>query len=330
MGIRPELSVELYDISRKANTSLGFGPDTVGNSVSYLYTVPVDVNYNLFEVDFAAKQRIFSRGQDLEFRYIFSRYSDDIGSFVYNSTDGPTLYPASTDFYFIGSNFQLKYTLDMIKPTIDEEINPIGVRVDLTYNFEVNQFNPNGNYEVKDGTLEPVYSNFNFHRLELNSEIHLPVLDRSTLAAKLRLGNIFGPTQPDFFDFYLGGLVGMKEYPFYAVDGNKVGWFNLTYRFPLFTNIDARLGHVYLDKIFMSFFGDVGNAWNGNFDASQLKKGAGSEIRIQMNSFYIFPTDVFFDAAYGFDKISRNVNGTTVTYGHEWRFYGGLLFGFDI
>ncbi|MDR3627928.1 MAG: biopolymer transporter Tol [Ignavibacteriaceae bacterium] len=330
MGIKPELSIELYDIRRQANTSLGFGPDTVGNSVSYLYTVPVDVNYNLFEIDFAAKQRIFSRGQDLEFRYIFSRYSDDIGSFVYNSDQGATLYPATTDFYFIGSNFQLKYTLDMIKPTIDEDINPIGVRVDLTYNYEVNQFNPNGNYEVKDGTLQPVYNNYNFHRLELNSEIHFPLFDRSTLAAKIRLGNIFGPTEPDFFDFYLGGLVGMKEYPFYAVDGNKVGWFNLTYRFPLFTNIDARLGHVYLDKIFMSFYGDVGNAWNGNFDASGLKKGAGSEIRIQMNSFYLFPTDVFFDAAYGLDKVSRTVNGTTVTYGHEWRFYAGLLFGFDI
>jgi Tol biopolymer transport system component len=330
LGIKPELSLELYDISRQANTSLGFGADTVGSSVSYLYTVPVDVSYNLFEVDLAASQRIFSRGQNLEFRYIFSRYSDDIGSFIVPNSDPAQLYPATNDFYFIGNNFQLKYTLDITKPTIDAEINPIRAFVDLTYNYEINRFNPDGNYTVKDGILEPVYNNYNFHRLELNTELHFPMFERSTLTAKLRLGNIFGPTVPDFFDFYLGGLVGMREYTFYAVSGNRVGWFDLNYRFPVFTNIDARLGHVYLDKIFMSFYGDVGNAWNGNFDASQLKTGAGSEIRIQMNSFYLFPTDVFFDAAYGFNKFSSDVRGTMVNYGQEWKFYAGILFGFDI
>jgi len=298
--------------------------------VSYLYSVPINISYNLFEVDFAAKQKIFSRGQDLEFRYIFSRYSDDLSSFIVPNSDPAELYPATNDFYFIGNVFQLKYTLDMTKPAVDDEINPIGTLVDLNYNYELNKFNPYGNYTVVNGILEPVYNNYDFHRLELNTEIRFPVFESSTLTTKLRLGNIFGPTVPDFFDFYLGGIVGMKAYPFYAVSGNKIGWFDLTYRFPLFRNIDVRFGHVYLDKIFMSFYGDIGNAWNGNFDATQLKKGAGSEIRIQMNSFYIFPTDLFFDAAYGFDKFSENINNTIVTYGQEWRFYAGLLFGFDI
>ena len=61
-----------------------------------------------------------------------------------------------------------------------------------------------------------------------------------------------------------------------------------------------------------------------------FKKGAGAEIRLQMNSFYLFPTSVFFNASYGFDKFTRLVNGEPVTYGKEWRFYGGILFGFDI
>ena len=49
-----------------------------------------------------------------------------------------------------------------------------------------------------------------------------------------------------------------------------------------------------------------------------------------MNSYYLFPTDIFFNAAYGFDKFNRIVNNETLTYGKEWRFYGGILFGFDI
>ncbi len=49
-----------------------------------------------------------------------------------------------------------------------------------------------------------------------------------------------------------------------------------------------------------------------------------------MNSYYIFPTDLFFNASYGFDKFTKNFRGEDVTYGKEWRFYGGLLFGFDM
>lgn len=326
LGIKPELSLELYNISRKANTDIAFGADTVGNQVFYDYRIPTDVSYNLFEVDLAAKQRIFTRNQNLEFRYIFSRYSAEINNFLL--PDG-TLYPTTSDNYLLGSNFQVKYTLDNIAASKDMDINPVGVQADLTFNYEQNQFNPDGNYEIKDGLLVPVYKNFNFARLELNSKIHFPLWGSTTLTTQLRLGTIFGPEVPDFFDFYLGGMIGMKAYPFYAVSGNRIGWLNLTYRFPLFRNIDTRAGQLYIDKIFMSFHGDLGDAWTGKFDQVKLKKGAGAEVRIHMNSYYMFPTDLFVNASYGFDKFTQNFRGEEVTYGHEWRFYGGLLFSFD-
>ena len=330
LGIRPELSIELYNISREANSTIGFGADTIGNQVNYEATANTSVSYNLLEFDFAAKQRIFSRGQNLEFRYIFSRYSADLGSFIIPLYQPPTLYPATSDTYLIGSNFQLKYTLDMIEPSVDEEINPVGMNLDLTYNYEINKFNPEGNYSYSNGILTPIYNNYNFSRLELNSKIHFPLWHRQTLTTQLRLGTIFGPTVPEFFDFYLGGIIGMKAYPFYAVSGNRVGWLNVTYRFPLIKHIDTRIGQLYIDKIFMSFHADIGNAWNGKFVADDLKKGAGAEIRIHMNSYYVFPTDLFFNASYGFNKFTKVVQGDTITYGKEWRFYGGLLFGFDI
>ncbi|MBZ0198294.1 MAG: biopolymer transporter Tol, partial [Ignavibacteriaceae bacterium] len=222
------------------------------------------------------------------------------------------------------------YTFDLLLPYRDADINPKGGTLDLTYNYELNEFNKDGEYVVEDGLLKPKYGNFNFHRLELNSKVHVPLWASHTLTAQLRAGTIFGPEQPDFFDFYLGGLIGMKSYPFYAISGNEVGWFNLTYRMPLFRNIDAKLEHLYLDKIFFSVYGDVGNAWTGDIpSAKNFKKGAGVELRAQMNSFYLFPTSVFVNASYGFDKVKREVRGETVEYGKEWRFYGGILFGFD-
>jgi hypothetical protein len=123
----------------------------------------------------------------------------------------------------------------------------------------------------------------------------------------------------------------MKSYPFYAIGGNELAWFNLTYRFPLFRNIDTRLGHLYIDKVFFSVNADIGNAWNGKIPSlNQFKKGVGAELRLQMNSYYLFPTSIFFHAAYSFDKFNRIINNQTVNYGKEWSFYGGILFDFTI
>ncbi|MFZ1518324.1 MAG: biopolymer transporter Tol [Ignavibacteriaceae bacterium] len=330
LGLKPEISIELYSISRKADVDIYFGADTVGNIVNYDYIIPTDVSYNLFEFDFIIRHRLFSRDQNLQLKYVFSSYTAALGSFLLPD-ENKTLYPTTKDNYFNGSNIEAKYTWRSILPTKDDEINPVGLDINLTYNYEFNDFNESGEYTVEDGILKPQYSNFNFHRLELKTGLFMPLFDSHTFNTTLRLGSILGPQQPDFFDFYLGGLLGMKAYPFYAVSGNEVAWLNFTYRFPLFRNIDTKIGHLYIDKMFLSFNADIGNAWNGALpELDQFKKGVGAELRIQLNSYYLFPTSIFFNASYGFDEFSRVVNDETVTYGKEWSFYGGILFGFEI
>lgn len=324
LGIKPELSLELYNISRESNTTLVF------DSLDLSQNINTDVAYSLFEVDFAAKHRIISRDQDIELRFIWSRYTATLNSFIFPETS--ILYPTTNDEYFIGRDARFTYNFNLILPSRDMEINPVGAEVKFQYDYEFNKFNPEGKYAPENGILKPLYTDYNFNRIELNTKFHFPIIfDGHTLTAQIRAGSILGPLVPEFFDFYLGGLIGMKAYPFYAIEGNEIGWLNLTYRFPLFRNIDGRLGHIYLDKIFLGLFGDLGNAWNGKIPAlSTFKKGAGMEVRIQMNSYYLFPTNLFFSAAYGFDKVTREINNETINYGKEWRFYGGILFGFDI
>lgn len=323
LGLRPELSLELYSISRKVNADVTLGEDTIGT----------DVGYNLFEVDFIIKHRLFSRDQNLQIRYMYSSYTAVLGSFPYtnHNTDQVELYPTTKDNYFNGSNVEVKYTWKSILPTKDEDINPAGFNIDLRYTYEFNDFNDNNEYTDGGGYLKPLYNHYNFHRVELLSALYLPVFDSHTFNTSLRIGSILGPQMPDFFDFYLGGLIGMKSYPFYAISGNEIAWLNFTYRFPLFRNIDTRIGHLYLDKIFLSFSGDIGNAWNGNLSESgKFKKGIGTELRLQLNSYYLFPTSIFINASYGFDKVTRIINDQVINYGKEWHFYGGILFGFDI
>ncbi len=328
LGLKPEMSLDVYSISRKAGTDILFGIDSTYDPPIPESEVKTDVTYNLFEVDVAGKHRLFSTQDHLEFRFIYSQYSATLESFVFPET--AVLYPSSSDDYFIGRNFQLTYSYKSLYPTIDSDINPVGIEVEAKYNYENNKYNPDGQYEIKNGVLVPIYENFNFHRLELNANNHFQLVDDQTLSTRLRLGTIFGPQVPDFFDFYLGGLIGMKSYPFYAISGNEIAWLNLTYRFPLFKHIDYRLGHVYVDKLFFSINGDLGDAWNGNIPKiNDFKKGFGAELRLKMISFYIFPTSLFFNASYSFDSFEKVIRDETVKYGKEWKFYGGILFDFS-
>jgi len=329
LGLKPNLSLEVYSVSRQNNTNIGFGADSTFSPPRYDFEIPVDITYNLFEVDLSAKHRFFSRHSNIEFRFSYSSYQAEIGSFTIPSKN--LLFQTFKDNYFIGRNFGIKYSYENIAPTKLRSINPIGMKLEFKYNYEFDKYNDTNSYTIQDGILKPVFTPYNFHRLELNVVRHFETFKDQTISVKLRGGTILGKTIPDFFDFYLGGLIGMRGYPFYAISGNEIGWLNITYRFPLFQNIDTRVGQLYVDNIFLSVYGDLGNAWNGDFPAlSSFKKGIGAEIRIKMNSFYLFPTALFFDAAYSFDTFTRIVRGQSISYGKQWRLYGGVLFDFNL
>ncbi len=331
LGLKPELSAELYSTSRKADVNVYFGADTVNGNVSYDQTIPTEVTYNLFEFDLAARHRIFNRYNNLEFRFIFSRYIATLGSFIIQTADGPYLYPTTDDTYFIGRDLRFSYNFAAFKSYRDNNINPIGMEVNFVYDYEWNEFNDEGQYTIEDGLLVPLYNNYDFNRFLLDTRFSYPIFDEQTIATRLAGGTILGPAVPDFFDFYLGGLIGMKAYPFYSISGNEFAWFDITYRFPLFKNIDYQWSFLYFDKVFLSFNFDYGDAWTGEFPGwSDFKKGAGAEIRLHMNSYYLFPTAVFFNASYGFDQFQQEYDGGVATYGKEWNFYGGILFGFEI
>jgi hypothetical protein len=131
LGLKPELSAELYSISRKSDVDVLFGPDTVNGNVTYDQIIPTKVTYNLLEFDLAARHQIINRYNDLELRFIFSRYTATIASFIIETGGDPILYPTSDDTYFIGRNLRLSYNFEALKPTRDTDINPVGMAVIL-------------------------------------------------------------------------------------------------------------------------------------------------------------------------------------------------------
>jgi Tol biopolymer transport system component len=320
LGLDPTLSAEVYNITRKTSNTIDLTP----------YLVQTDITYNLLEFDLFMKQRVISELTDLKFGYTFSRYSADIGSFI-NPND-LLLYPSFRSIYLIANVFSAQLRHQDLLPSGESDINPVGRSIWLRYAYERNRFNPDGEFEVRNGFLEPLYRDVNFHRVEFAWDEHIPLpLRWHTVGLSLRGGSILGTRVDDFFDFYAGGFIGMRGYPFYALGGNEYATVHLTYRFPVWRSINVRVLQFYFTKLYGSVFGDLGMAWNGSVPPlKQWKTDAGFELRLESFSFYVYPTRIFFSGAYGFDRFSRTINNINVTYGREWRFYVGVLFGFEL
>jgi WD40 repeat protein len=319
-GITPSISLELYNVTRKTSANIELPQDTIG----------VDVGFNLFEFDAIIAHKIINNSYDLKLGYRHSRYSSTIGDFIL--PESFMLVKATDNLYFIGNDISINLKYRGIVPSSTMDVNPVGRRVELRYDYEFNKFNSDGQYEVIEGLLLPVYKHYNFHRVEFtwNEYWRLPFW-KHTLGLSLRGGTIFGPPVDNFFDYYAGGLVGMRGYPYYGLGGNKIATVNVSYRFPISDNMDFRVLQIYFDKLYVSVFGDYGNAWTDSpMILKNFKRDAGFELRLETYSFYVYPTRIFFSAAYGFDEFSRDVNKVRVDYGREWRLYFGVLFGFDI
>jgi Tol biopolymer transport system component len=319
LGFSPVFSIEGYNVSRKSTGQLIAGTDSI----------TVGVTYDLLALDIGMAFKIVNINHDLKLTYSFNKYASALDGFIIPSS-GIFIRGSSQD-YFKSNNFSAEYKYESIYPNRHEDINPIGRRVDIRYDYEISKINPAFTVD-NNGNLQTLYTTNKLHKLDANWMEAFGLFNNlHSLTFKFRAATIFGPQVDDFYNNYASGLPGMKGYPFYALGGGRLFTSNLTYRFPLFTHIDTRISPVYLDKLYFSVYGDWGNAWDEkDVKIGDFKKDIGAELRLQTFSNYEFPTSIFFNAAYGFDKFTKNFRGENVTYGQEWRFYFGMLFGFDI
>ena len=177
----------------------------------------------------------------------------------------------------------------------------------------------------------------------------------STVPEGYGWGNSYG--RVNFYDrFHAGGMwvsgLGAYSnngaflgYESYSIDGETMAIAGLDYRFPLLREINVGLWAFYFDKLYMSFFGDVGNLWShvqrredmwnmnkvfdknydGHFDPNDdLLTDVGVELRLTS---WLFASSwhSFVKVAHGFQD-EENDNPPL---GVPLRFYVGLGTGFD-
>jgi Tol biopolymer transport system component len=313
----PKLTLDGYNVTRVSEADLVAGVDTI----------PVGLDYNLLTFDFGMAFHAINLHHNFRLGAAYSNYMYSLDAFALPSGISVR---SSSETYFKALDFSLRYNYEEYYPTRNTDINPIGRKVDLQYNYEASQINPTLVVN-DDGTVRTDFESRNLNKLYGSWLESFGLFNKKhSLSFRLMGATIFGPPVEDFYNFYVSGMPGMKGYPFYSLGGGRMASINVTYRLPVFSRIDTRLSPLYLDKLYLSVYGDYGNAWNGSdVSLDDFKKDIGFQLRLQATSFYVFPTSIFFDASYGFDKFTNVYQGTEVTYGQEWNFYFGILFGFD-
>lgn len=294
--------------------------DTVTTTFKY--------RYNLTEIDAGLDFKLNDE-QKLRTAFIYNHYrARTQPDYTYNGFK----FPATKYTYFIGRTLQLRWNYEGVEPSSTSEINPaLGRRITLTYNQEFNKF-INDFKLTRYGTWTEVFDDYNYTKLELEWNEYLSVWRSQNHALNFNFhGGWIDKPVHEFFNFFAGGMIGLRGYPFYSIEGRKLLVGRATYRFPIFKHLDMRLANLYFDKLYAGVFYDYGNAFNSDkIQFSDFKNTAGVEIRFDLFSFYNFPTRIFFNAAYGLDRFTKieKFNQLELNYGKEWRYYVGILFGY--
>lgn len=338
-GFGPTLFLELYNLTRsrtfKENSDPSNDPDPVYESIQ-------KNTFELREADAGVDFSIF-KPRDLRFNYTHTESYVKISN--HKEFNGTVLEPISaTGFikYFYGNGFSADWKFNSLKPSIDGEINPRGGRKgNVKYSYNLDNLIAGFAFNAGAGAYTTLYDPSRYHRFEgtYTEYLKMPIHEH-TLEIALQGG--FIPNKVDsFFNFFGGGLAGLKGYSFYSIEGNKMALLNATYRFPVWKHIDSKFAHLYLDKVFGGINFGYGDAWSKNVD---FKKSVGGELRIEFYSFFVYPTRITFNAEYGLDKfitegplISKYSESEGVykerqkiTNGKEWRYYLTILFGFTL
>jgi len=317
LGFEPKFNIAGYNVSRKSTGQLIAGTDSIN----------VPLTYDLLSFDLGMKWKMINVNHDFRFLYTYSKYSYALDAFAVPSSGLSVR--SSSENYFLASNFSFGYNYSYELPGKNSDINPIGRKFDIQYDYEKSKINPDIVVN-DDGTITTNYEERRLHKLQGELSQSFALFNTHSIGFKFKAASVLGPQVEDFYNFYASGLPGMKGYPFYALGGGRMATMNLTYRIPLFTKIDTRISPLYFDKLYFSIYGDFGNAWDEDrTKLSDFKKDIGAELRLQAFSWYVFPTSIFLNTAYGFDQFTKNFRGEEVTYGKEWRVYFGMLFGFD-
>ncbi len=333
----PQIALELYNIRR--NVENGLSVEEFPCTACYPDTTLVDLAYGLWEADVFARSKINS-SLLAEIGYRYSPYRVVTNRFF--SKEADTFVPETGSRYFIGRAFMAGLYFESAHPHRHSNVLPERLKAELRYENESGRLLDR--FDVEDGALVPTYEEDRNHRITFEAEIGLRLPGLPTHAAhgigvRFRGSTILGGEVDDFYNDYVGGLIGARGYPFYALGGNETLWMQLSYQFPILPDISTQVLFAYVDKLYGRIYTDAALAWSGAWPGfGEMRKDVGAELRLGLGSFYLLPSAVFLSATYGLDAFDFRLDEefltpdgrSTVRYGNELLWHFGILFDFDL
>ncbi|MEQ9310870.1 MAG: hypothetical protein RLN90_15535 [Balneolaceae bacterium] len=337
----PTVSLEIYNLHR--NVKDGLSIEEFPCTSCTPDTTNVDIGYEVWEANLFLRSKL-SRRSLLEFGLGYSPYRVQTDNFF--SRELNALISGSSSEYYKGTTFSTAYTFDYYDFSTDGDIAPIGLKGYLRYQYQPSKLLEE--YEIKDGSLIPIFKTAKNHSTELHVRYGFRTFGNQAFQARVRGFTYFSKPDDSFFTDYIGGFLGMRSYPFFAIGGNTTAFTSLSWFTPIFKNINKQVGPYTFDKLYARFFFETGNGWYPNEAAvnnpnlldsgKNLKSGIGAELRLASSGYYLFPLRFFVSAAYGFDRFTLTLpddfvtgsQSNTVTYGRELLFHFGLTFDFEL
>ena len=229
--------------------------------------------------------------------------------------------------YFRGWSINSAWSFNVVKNTLDKSINPSkGFSLSTLLDLEKNDFIEGLNLS-DSGTLLEEFKPNNLARFQINGTYHyeLPWEKRWTVSLKTHAGWISDQNVDPFFHFYLGGMPGIRGYPFYAIQGTNSALFDAIFRIPVFREKHYKFKWMIFQNSTLGAIFQAGDAWVDNFS---MKRSLGIQWRLNGFSFYNFPTAIELEYHQPLDKFDKEINEEKITYGEKGRAYLKILFDF--
>ncbi|MEX0647648.1 MAG: hypothetical protein WEA56_02840 [Balneolaceae bacterium] len=328
----PTVSIEFFNMKR--NVANGLSIEEFSCTSCLPETRFTDIRYNIWEASLFLRSKL-NRWSLLELGATYSPYNVSTDGFF--SEEFQEFIPGSTSEYFKGTTYSASYITELTEFSRHSDIAPVGLKGNLTYQFQPARLLDE--FEINDGLLSPVYAREFNHSVELRARYGFPVAANSTGMMTLRTFTYFNDPDDTFYLDYIGGLIGMQSYPYFAIGGETTAFARASFITPVFKKINRQAGLFTFDKIFAHLFFEAGNGWKSSLDiGNQIKTGAGAELRFAFNSYYLFPLKFFINSTYGFNRFSMELSDDFITtsgenrveYGREFLFRFGLTFDFDL
>ena len=298
-----------------------------------VYIVNDDIKFRMIQFRSGLKIPVF--GSSFEFFSSWQRYR----AFIKQDVPDENL-NGKTDYdYFQGIDFGFSWKIDLIKRRLDGNINPSnGLSLWSLVKFEKNKF-INGLDLSDAGTLIESWANNNLNKIELGGSLHfeLPKLERWTGTIKTEYGKISNQSVDDFFHFYVGGMPGLKGYPFYSIQGTNKLITELSMRVPIFREKHIPFFWMIFQNMTFGTIFQIGDAWVGRNSLNYItknnlwKRSYGFQVRLNGFSFYNYPVAIEYEIHQPIDEVVNkyvNNNEEEVIYEKKSRSYIKILFDF--